>query len=521
MRTKIFLFFILLLAVTLRIFSWQGSLTFGYDQARDAFISTSIYTKDLIKILGPMTDIQGLYHGVAYYYLLAPFYFLGNGNPYFPFFALIMLNSLIIFPIYFLGMKIFKSVFIGTLSALFFACSFEMTQYARWLSNPSPAILAIAVAFLGLWFWINDHPAGLILASFAIGLSVQFQLFLIYTLINIPIILYVFRPKIIKGSLIFSVFAFFLATSSMIAAEIKFGFRGLRALISFFITQDLFQKSFTDIFLLFINRLVNVFYYNLFGINLVLAGILGSYLILQGVKTVKRQKPIAFLLIWLFSNTILYFFTGTIANFISLGLGIPAILLVSNFLGKKFQAKNYLFFFSLFLIVLVGNFKSIMRYNPQGSILFSVQEKMLLKDELDLIDYTYKEAKGRPFSINTVTNPLFINTTWAYLYNWQRAQKYNYLPYWRGKGQAGYLGEEIFADANHETKLHFLIIEPTRGIPSYFVDWTKIVENQRSKLLETKNFGNFVVEKREFTAKEERPFDIPIEEFKKTFSSPR
>jgi len=140
---------------------------------------------------------------------------------------------------------------------------------------------------------------------------------------------------------------------------------------------------------------------------------------------------------------------------------------------------------------------------------------MLLRDELNLIDYTYKEADGKPFSVNTVTNPLFINTTWAYLYNWYGKQKYDYLPYWRGKSQAGQLGEEVLDNANLETKLHFLIIEPTQGIPEYFVNWTRIVENQRSQLIETKSFGNFIVEKRIFTALTEKPFDIPIEEFKK------
>jgi len=134
----------------------------------------------------------------------------------------------------------------------------------------------------------------------------------------------------------------------MIAAEIKFGFRGLKALLSFAITQDLFQKSFIDIVTLFINRLVNVFYYNLFSINLVLAGVLCFYFVLQGIKKAEKQKSIAFLLVWLFSSSLLYFFTGTIANFVSIGLGIPVILLISHFLGEKLQTKK-LSSFSFFL----------------------------------------------------------------------------------------------------------------------------------------------------------------------------
>src|SRR3989344_9078971 len=54
-------------------------LTFGYDQARDAFIAGQILDGDL-KVFGPPSSTPGLFHGVFYYYVLAIGYLFGE-NP--------------------------------------------------------------------------------------------------------------------------------------------------------------------------------------------------------------------------------------------------------------------------------------------------------------------------------------------------------------------------------------------------------------------------------------------------------
>ena len=43
---------------------------------------------------------------------------------------------------------------------------------------------------------------------------------------------------------------------------------------------------------------------------------------------------------------------------------------------------------------------------------------MLLSKQIATIDYTYKLANGKPFSINSLTSPLWINIVWTYLYKW-------------------------------------------------------------------------------------------------------
>src|SRR3989344_2813796 len=93
-RILIGVFFVFLFAFVLRIFFLKDlALTFGYDQARDAYHAKEILLGDL-KVLGPPASTPGLYHGVFYYYLLAPAYLLGNGSPVIAAGWIALLNSL-------------------------------------------------------------------------------------------------------------------------------------------------------------------------------------------------------------------------------------------------------------------------------------------------------------------------------------------------------------------------------------------------------------------------------------------
>src|SRR3989338_11176755 len=76
------IFSLVVLAFILRIiFIYQGGVSFHYDMARDAYEAEQIWKNHDLKVLGPPTSTSGLYHGVFYYYLIAPFYMLGQGDP--------------------------------------------------------------------------------------------------------------------------------------------------------------------------------------------------------------------------------------------------------------------------------------------------------------------------------------------------------------------------------------------------------------------------------------------------------
>ena len=78
-------------------------ISFSYDQARDAFLSQEILAGNL-KIVGPPTDLQVVFHGPLYYYVSALFYFFSK-DPRFVVVCFAILNILSAIPLGFLVYK--------------------------------------------------------------------------------------------------------------------------------------------------------------------------------------------------------------------------------------------------------------------------------------------------------------------------------------------------------------------------------------------------------------------------------
>ena len=115
---------------------------------------------------------------------------------------------------------------------------------------------------------------------------------------------------------------------------------------------------------------------------------------------------------------------------------------------------------------------------------------MNLKNQLKLIDETYKLSKGQPFSINSLTLPLWTNTTWAYLYSWYGKSKYGYLPSFYGHNQIGLLGADELVWNNKPLDKTFLIIEPPEGIPQKFYNEELDTENSKTKLIKEISYSS-------------------------------
>ncbi|MEK7112681.1 MAG: glycosyltransferase family 39 protein [Patescibacteria group bacterium] len=251
-KTTTLLFIIFALAVTVRFLFFPDNVYFGFDQARDAFESLSIYKNLDLKIIGPSTASPTLFHGPLYWYLIGPFYLLGKGNPAVPAAFLLTLNALGIFLIYLTG-KILFNKRVGLISGLLYAVSFEQTQYAMYFGNPAPAVLTIILFYLGLaFFFFKDDVRGGLLALFALGLSIQFEFFLFYLILVFVFLMIILGRRKIKTlqikEVIFSAIAFLVPLLTFILAEIKFGFRTTKSLLSIFTSiggSYKFQKAAT------------------------------------------------------------------------------------------------------------------------------------------------------------------------------------------------------------------------------------------------------------------------------------
>src|SRR3989304_9348625 len=94
---------ILFLALFVRVYRVGDLLGFWYDQGRDALIIWKLWHEGKFFLIGPVTGLAGIFLGPLYYYLIAPLYLIGGGNPIYPVVFLAFLSTIAIFLLYFLG----------------------------------------------------------------------------------------------------------------------------------------------------------------------------------------------------------------------------------------------------------------------------------------------------------------------------------------------------------------------------------------------------------------------------------
>lgn len=488
------------LAYILRVlFLPQGALTFGYDQARDALSSLQIIHGHL-KILGPPSSTPGLFHGVFYYYFLAPAYLVGKGSPIIAAYWTALWNAAVVFVVFALGWKFTKSILAALLSSFLFAISFEASQYAIWLSNPTLGMWTVPLMYLGLWAWIREKRWWApLLTGLGLGLSVQSEIFLAYHTPVLLLWLWVGRKNITIRSLIQFGLSFLAAISTMLLSEVKFGFRGLSGIAQLANTQDavVLSRSLGDLIILYLNQIGKVFAYSTYPGNIGYGGMLVLILVILALLSWNRKQSISwepFLATWLFAHITVVSVGGTSTPFLNVGFAPAITLLVGITLWGWWRTGKKALFFVVLAILLFGNLSRIYKDNPHGQTIFSIQHDFTLKNQLAAIDYTYQSAGTRDFSINTITSPLWINIVWTYLYKWYALPKYGYVPKWHGQDQVGQL--DTLTHIDQPASIYYLIQEPLQGIPGLFVQQALEQEDGRSRVLEEKHFGQIVVQKR-------------------------
>ncbi len=489
---KLIIGLLVFLALIFRImFVFGGSVSFHYDMARDAFEAREIWQAHHLKILGPPTSTPGLYHGVFYYYLIAPVYGLGNGDPRVVAIFLALLNSLVIIPVMFLTKDLFKSTNLAMLAGFLYAVSFESVQYGPWISNPQPAMLTVALYFLFLRLWQKGKTYGLYWAVAMAALSTQFQFFLIYLFLLIPLFGYIFKIKTNSKQIGISLSVGFTGLISFVIAAVKFNTIGtsLSGLINISTSGAIdFRPEFGEFLLNYLNKFTDLFINNFFPTNVILGGIL-AFSVLYAIRKDKL------LLFFLFSNLPIIIFGSHSNTYASIGLVVPAIL-GTLVLLKNIANKSRLFPVLIVALMIMSNLYAIFKYSPLGQVILVIPNQMILNSELKVVDQTYQLAAGKPFSINTLTLPLWTNTTWAYLYSWYGKNKYGYVPSFYGHNQIGLLGNDALPGAEKPLDKTFFIMEPSVGIPGDRYAWEIGAENSKTDLIKEYNYSGLILQYR-------------------------
>src|SRR3972149_12322614 len=94
---------ILVGAFFIRAYRTGDLLAFYFDQGRDALVIWKLWYEGKPFLIGPVTGLSGIFLGPFYYYLIAPFYLVGRGDPVYPAVFLALTTVLALIPLYVIG----------------------------------------------------------------------------------------------------------------------------------------------------------------------------------------------------------------------------------------------------------------------------------------------------------------------------------------------------------------------------------------------------------------------------------
>lgn len=482
-----YLLILILLGFIWRIQWWPDQVTFGYEQARDALASQKIFFQKKLTLIGATTEMEGLFHGPLYYYLVGLPYFLFGKNPASVSFLHLLINLTTIPIIFFVGRSLFNPR-VGIIASFIFSISFEVCSYSLWHSNPSFGLPLIILAYFFFYQAFRKNEKYLPLACFLLSLATHFDLIIIMGFFAALALFFVYQPKSIRRrTLFFSLLGFFLPLANYPLFEARHDFLMTRSFFDILNHQDAGFRNIFEYLSLYFNGLAREFANVLFPVHGFFAGVLMFILLFYLGQKILRPKfsqtPWPLILIWLFSTSPFFLIAAPVTNseFSFFGVNAAIALLTAALLDEWLKKKKAILVFFIIVTIFLGNLRAWNHYFPDPmKKLFDAQRGPILKDTLNALDYTYHQASGQPFRVETLTVPLYISPLWDYLYSWYGQEKFGYLP-----------------SQDKTIPLQFLIIEPGWG-QTYEIFKQKTIDhlNQKTKVEKRRDFGLIKVEKR-------------------------
>jgi hypothetical protein len=500
-----------IIALTL-IFSWgillriievvNGNYLFGFDQGRDYLAAYNIVVNHKLTLIGAevgagSAGLLGLFHGPGYYYLLALVYAIFRGDPYGSILLMFVFGVATLVVVYLtVGKMLGKS---ASYIVLFLVgiCPLIVSQ-SRFLWNHHPSSFLI-VLVLYCVYKIRESPKLYApISVFLAGSIYHFELAIAVPLVVSVLLslVIVYRIRSIKIYL-YSIIAAFTSFLPFILFEARHGWMAVRSLFSYVggnapIGNDVPYLRLRDHMGYYMQNAINSFpRMNNFLPEIVFKTVIiflfcaTVYFALKDIKK-ERRKFFQFLLVMLVTsygmflllNNIIWDYYLIHAHFAYMYVFsyclINAVKSVKNSLFSKITVAV----FSIFLISsvvsscrwMIGNF----RYDltELGGV-----EK--IRGKRMAIDYVYKDAQGKPFSVFVFMPPIY-TYPYDYLFTTYGRQKYGYVPEKEKKG------------------LVYLIIEKDNSKPWTYKGWLETVIVDGSIIDTTTLETGHIIQKRIF-----------------------
>jgi hypothetical protein len=429
-KWNLLIIIILLLAFILRIYRISELLDFHYDQGRDAKVIWDLWHNHKFFLIGPVTGLDGVFLGPFYYYLIAPFYLIGGGNPAIPSIFLSVLVTASLFVLYKTG-ELIGDKKLGLLALIIGSFSNFLIMSSRWLSNPTPIYLTSISLFYCLLRIVKENKniyRFWYLAYLFAGLSFHFEAASAFFYLPILLVFTIWqRKKINKKTFIVSSVLLFLTFLPQIIFELKHGF-----IISKNILNELpkTEENTSTIFRILSDRaklLADVVYVKLFPHNFVLSKLFAASSVLGIILTLKGRNNHS--LLKLFSIFLGLPFIGYMAYRGHQGIlydyyltGYYQIIVLFFAYGLWFLTKYKLgkLITAVFMVLfLINNFEPNYKKLTTGA--FDGQD-IFISNQLAAISWIYQDSRTESFNVDVYVPPV-IPHSYDYLLLWNESYK--------------------------------------------------------------------------------------------------
>jgi len=484
---NILVFAILAIALLIRVYRIGELLGFYFDQGRDALVIWDFWKNGKLFLIGPTTGIEGVFRGPWYYWLIAPFYILGDGNPVWPSVFLSATTLTGAFMAYKIADKL-AGKWAAVTALVISGFSLNLVFASRWLSNPTPMLLISMIFVYSLFLVLDSKKWAWILASLMAGMAMQFgsaaEVFYFFALAIFAVYLFFKDKKKLPGVKTIAISLFFLGLT--FAPQILFDLRHegiLRGTISKFLFQEgSFKLTFWEIAKIRFPFYYDVFFSKLFqsmaNAKAIFAIIFGLLLFYQR-KAIIKDKRFVLVAILLASPIVgMLFFQGNYGNvydYYFTGYYLIFVIFFSSVFGlfsKYIWGKALiLIFLALFL---KDNLPIVRNYIVSGvdgptTIAFGNQKQA--------VDWIYQDAGGREFNTDVYVPPV-IPHAYDYLFKWYGSTHYAYVP------------------KVEQISLLYTLYEVDPPHPERLTAWLKRQETI-GKIEKEERYGGIIVQKRE------------------------
>ncbi len=222
----------LLIAAVLRMYRADELMIFSGDQGRDLMLMEQMIQTGEPLLLGPGSGVGQFNRGPAYYYLLAPALWLGNGAPFSALLFIIAADVAAVVMVFVVGRALLNP-FAGIVAALLYACAQRPIQVARALSNPALLPFLMLVMVYALWQMIQGRERYLfvLVGAWLIAWQLHDQVWLL-VIFFVAAYLF-FRPRVHRRTILAALVLSGLLLSPFLYFESAHDASNIRAMLEY------------------------------------------------------------------------------------------------------------------------------------------------------------------------------------------------------------------------------------------------------------------------------------------------